>query len=240
MIIVDLAEETGNLVFHPHLTTLLEASGILEDITSLSESAATYSTVNLMDTRPISEDVHLEVAGPTLARILETPVLHPDYPKAAVKAQHIKISLNAERAFAGFQSFVDTAWNQAARIDFPPVPRGTHFDSLALFTIQVKYAPTHGFFAFAQVHYDKKGIAKPFDIATVVDMGGALHGEPLEQLGSLKNLALAVFGRQRMVEAYPSEIRRVYITTTEGRVPLDFQHLRPLPNQNAPRKTEGN
>lgn len=225
MILADTARQVPGFVPNLAPGPRLEISGILPDLYGGINGASSHILTNQYDTRPPGEYTYLELAGPQLAEYLEASIQHEGYPKAAIQVTHVDEEMPFDRAFTGFQHYVTDTTRTEPDIKFPLLEPGTRFGSIAVFHIMLSLEPGELDNFFAQVHYDKEGIALPYDVGAAY----TTYIEPedaVRYMNTLKNLVLATFGHQRF-NPFDSETRRVEIPTSTGLHPLDFEYLLP-------------
>lgn len=225
MILTDTARQVTG--FTPNLAPgpRLEISGILPDLYDGLNGASSYLLTNQHDTRPPGDYTHLELAGPTLAECLETPVQPDGYPKAAIQVTHVNQEMPFELAFTGFRNYVTDTTHTEPDLRFPLLDPGTRFGSIAVFHIFLSLEPGELDTFFAQVHYDKEGIALPYDVGAAYTTSCEPE-DAARYMNALKNLALATFGHQRF-NPFDSETRKVEILTSAGPRTLEFEYLLP-------------
>mgnify|MGYP001030762452 CR=1 FL=1 len=225
MILTDIAKQvpgfTPNLAPGPHL----EISNILDDLARDGDAIFSYIISNEHDTRPPGTSTYIELGGPTLAKYLEVTTPHNAYPKAALQVTHVDNAMPFQQAVAAFRHSVHAATEVMPDLQHHGADPQALVASLAHFYVILSLAPGHTDNYFAQVHYDERGIALPHDIG--VTIGKATdHNTALRYLNTLKNLAIATFGHQR-INPFPSQVRQVEIPTSTGLHTVAFEYLLP-------------
>lgn len=204
----------------------LEASAIMAELNQPDSLEASRTVVTSMNTQPPKSDVHLEVSGREVGTFLRISNATGTYPKAAVKALHVRKPLTPTLALQGFHTYIKNRYNTDVQLNPPAVPENTIFHSLAVMHMQIHYNEVEQLLAAAQVHYNRDGVAHPHDIAVILKTSDNHWGDPLAHMGSLKDLALAIFGRYALAQ-FDTETRIVKFETLSGPHPMPVEYMLP-------------